>query len=517
MSDSIIIIGAGIAGLSAGCYGQMNGYRTQIFELHDIPGGLCTAWERKGYIFEGCIHYLFGSGQDQPFNHIWQELGAVQGRQMIHHDEFIRIKDNDGKTLIVYADPDRLEEHLLELSPADRDLIKDFTKGVRQFTSFDMSVLQEKPRDLFGPTDGLNLGRRMLPFIQPLMKWGNISAQDFANRFRDPFLRRAIPQMFAWPEIPVMAGLSLLAYMHTKNAGFPIGGSLPFAQTVEQRYIELGGKVHYKAQVEKILTENGRAVGVRLYDDSVHYADTVISAADGRGTVFDLLDEDFTDAKINKTYDGHLPIISQVQVSLGVSRDLSAEPHWVVYLLDEPVIIAGEERHELSVKHYCFDPSLAPTGKSVIEVMLPSQYGYWQRIYGRKLYDTEQLQVADQVIELLENIYPDLSQSIEVTDVATPLSYERYTGNWQGSTCGWLLTKETMRMMILGIKKTLPGLDRFYQVGQWVEPGGSLPLAAMSGRNAIQLICHRDGKPFVTSLPASQAPRTDFRLGSERK
>src|SRR3989304_2375133 len=52
-TQSIIIIGAGIAGLSAGCYGQMNGYKTRIFELHDKPGGLCTAWKRKGYTFDG--------------------------------------------------------------------------------------------------------------------------------------------------------------------------------------------------------------------------------------------------------------------------------------------------------------------------------------------------------------------------------------------------------------------------------------------------------------------------------
>ena len=68
-------------------------------------------------------------------------------------------------------------------------------------------------------------------------------------------------------------------------------------------------------------------------------------------------------------------------------------------------------------------------------------------------------------------------------------------------TCGWLLTTETMRMMLLGMDKTLPGLKNFYLAGQWVEPGGSLPLSAMSGRNAIQLICHADGCPFVTSTP----------------
>ena len=87
-NKSIIIIGAGVAGLAAGCYAQMNGFRSKIFELHDLPGGLCTAWERKGYVFDGCIHYLFGSGEGQPFNVMWRELGAVQDRDFVHHQEY---------------------------------------------------------------------------------------------------------------------------------------------------------------------------------------------------------------------------------------------------------------------------------------------------------------------------------------------------------------------------------------------------------------------------------------------
>ncbi len=448
MADTILIIGGGIAGLAAGCYAQMNGYRSQIFELHDIPGGLCTAWERQGYIFDGCIHYLFGSAQGEPFYRVWEELGALPERRIIHHEEFMRVAAPDGRVLIAYCDPDRLEAHLKELSPADAKLIGEFAAGVRAFASFDMAQMQAKPRSIMGPTEGLAMGKAMLPFVAPLMRWGMLSAQDFAARFKDPFLRRAIPQMFAWPEIPMMAGLSLLAYMHRRNAGFPAGGSLEFARAIERRYLELGGEIHYKSQVEKILVEpagNGRrgtdrAVGVRLYNDAEYRADVIISAADGRATLFELLDGRYLNSKIRRFYDGRLPIHSIVQVSLGINHDFSGEPHWVTYLLDEPLTIAGVERYEIGVKHYCFDPSLAPPGKSVVEVMLPSEYGYWQRIYGRKLYDTEQIQVANQVIELLEKVYPGIREQIEVVDVATPLSYERYTGNWQGSRCGWLLT-----------------------------------------------------------------------------
>jgi len=492
----IIIIGAGVAGLAAGCYARMNGYRCTIFELHDLPGGLCTAWERNGYIFDGCIHYLFGSGDGLPFNELWGDLGAVQGRTFIDHDEYQRVSDGE-RTLVAYTDPDRLEAHMLEISPADERLIRALADGVRNFTRFDLSAMYEKPRSLMGIADWLNLVRRMLPYTSSLAKWALLSCRDYGERFKDPFLRRAVPQMFSWDEAPIMMGMMLLAYMHTGNGGFPVGGSLEFARALEKRYLDLGGEIYYKGQVEKILVKDHRAVGVRLYNDEVHHADYVISAADGRSTIFDMLDGEYASRKIRRMYDGHLPTHQMVQVSLGVNRDLSQEPHWVTYLLDNPILIAGEKRGELGVKHYCFDPSLAPEGKSVVELIIRSQYHYWQRIYGRRLYDSEQTQVSDIVIEQLERWYPGITGDIEKVDEATPLSYERYTGNWLGATSGWLLAKETMPMMLLGVRKTLPGLGNFYMAGQWVEPGGTVTLAAASGRAAVQLICDADGRRFT--------------------
>lgn len=513
-STDIIIIGAGIAGLAAGCYAQMNGYRTELFESHHQPGGLCTAWERQGYRFDGCLQYLFGSGPGQPFYQLWQELGAVQGRSFVHHDELMRLTDPEGKTLIVYSDPDRLEAHLIELSPGDRRLIRSFCQGIRALVGFDLSLLQRSPKALMGPTDWFQLGVKALPFAAPMARWGWLTAQDLGQQFRDRFLRRVIPQMFGWHSIPVIVGMSLLASMHSKNAGFPVGGSLAFARAIEQRYQSLGGTIHYNAQVERILVEGDdhvlnrlsnhrrhRAIGVRLYTNEEYFAHRVVSACDGRSTIFDLLDGRYTSPCIQHQYGGYLPVHSQLQVSLGVNRDLSDQPHWVTYLLDQPVAIAGEQRHELSVKHYGFDPTLAPVKKSVVTVTMTTPYQYWQRIYGRSAYHMEETQESGILIDQLERIYPGIKADIETVDVATPLSYERYTGNWQGSSCGWLLTRRTMPLMISGLRKTLPGLQRFYRIGQWVEPGGSVPVVAMSGRNIIQQICHEDRKAFKATVP----------------
>jgi phytoene dehydrogenase-like protein len=268
--------------------------------------------------------------------------------------------------------------------------------------------------------------------------------------------------------------------------------------------LSLGGIVHYDAQVEKILTDKGRAIGVRLYNDQIHKADRIISAADGKGTIFDMLDGQFTNRRIRRMYSGRLPTHQMCQVSLGISRDLSDQHHWVTHLLDEPFLLAGEERMEIGIKHYCFDPSVSPEGKSVVELIVRTNYAYWQRIYGRRLYDSEQTQVSDIIISYLEKRYPGISKDIEFVDEATPLSYERYTGNWMGATTGWLLTKATTPMMILGVPKTLPGLMHFYMAGHWVEPGGTVTLAAASGKNVIQIICAEDQREFIATLPHSE-------------
>ena len=84
--------------------------------------------------------------------------------------------------------------------------------------------------------------------------------------------------------------------------------------------------------------------------------------------------------------------------------------------------------------------------------------------------------------------------------VATPVTWNRYTGNWRGSFEGWLPTPRTMS---LRMRKTLPGLYGFYMAGQWVQPGGGLPPAVMSARHVVQMICKEDSRRFKASVPSS--------------
>ncbi|MCJ7703016.1 MAG: FAD-dependent oxidoreductase, partial [Anaerolineales bacterium] len=360
---SITIIGAGIAGLAAGSYGQMNNYRTQIFEMHDLPGGVCTSWKRKGYTINGCIGWLVGSSpNDNNYYRIWEELGAVQGRKMINHEEFIRVVGKDGKPFVVYSDIDRLEQHMKEQAPQDVDVIDVFINAARICAQFNPQV--DKAPEVSGFLDAFKFLIQSRSFLKVVSKWKSISMQDFAKRFSSPFMRQVLPSVF--PD--VLALLMTLGWLHRKAAGYPIGGSLEFAVAIEQNYLDLGGKIHYHSAVAEILVENDQAVGVRLRDGSTHRSDIVISAADGHTTIFDMLGGRYIDAEIRGYYTD-LPLFPPlIHVALGVARSFEGLPHAVVYPLDPPMTIGGGEQKTLPIEIYNFDPTLAPPNKTTLRV-----------------------------------------------------------------------------------------------------------------------------------------------------
>ena len=134
MEKSIIIIGGGLTGLAAGCYGRMNGYKTSIFEMHKIAGGVCTGWKRKGYTIDGAMNWLVGTNSKNNFYKFWEELGAAQSWEIYNHDRYSIGEDKDGNVFTTYCDADRFEEYLLDLAPEDKEIIKEFTQGVRSFS-----------------------------------------------------------------------------------------------------------------------------------------------------------------------------------------------------------------------------------------------------------------------------------------------------------------------------------------------------------------------------------------------
>jgi phytoene dehydrogenase-like protein len=497
MGKKVIIAGAGIAGLSAGCYLQMSGFETEIFEMHSLPGGLCTSWKKKDYTMDGCIYWLVGSNPNDPFYSLWNELVDMKRITFVDSDEYIRVEDDHCKNIRVYSDIDKLETEFLLKAPEDREQILELTAAARRISRLKLPV--DKPQELFTPADMLKFMVNIGPQIGLLRKWSKISIAEYSRRFQNPLLARTIEAMFV-PEMSALFMLMTLGWFHNKSAGYPIGGSLKFAQLIENRYKELGGKIHYGTKVDEILTReigNQReACGIKLSNSCIHDADLVISAADGYDTVFRMLGAKYLDDPISKIYKNYTTFSSYIQVSIGVARKFDPQPVTYIPLESELIVDPLTSIDSLGFKIYHYDPTLAPEGKTVVTAMLPTRnHEYWINL--RKdnphQYKSEKHRLAKEVIKAIDLRLGNVEACIEVEDVSTPATVIRYTNNWKGSFEGWILTPD---IALKQMKKQLPGLRKFYMAGHWVEPGGGLPSALMSGRNVAQIICKQNDVVF---------------------
>jgi phytoene dehydrogenase-like protein len=257
--------------------------------------------------------------------------------------------------------------------------------------------------------------------------------------------------------------------------------------------------------VRKVLVKNDVAVGVELANGETVAADWVISAADGHSTIYDWLGGTYTDGQVDKTYRTLQPFPSYLQVSLGVAQLLATQGPFVTRLLDTPLSVdPNTELSRLSFRFFHYDPTFAPHGKTAVTCFLPTRnYYYWVDLKRQDpaKYELEKRRIADAAIAVLERSVPEVRKSIEVIDISTPATVIACTGNWKGSMEGWLMTPGTG---FKPLRNTLPGLQRFMMVGQWVMPGGGLPSGLLTARGAIRTVCRQDHIPFTVDEPAVQ-------------
>jgi phytoene dehydrogenase-like protein len=513
---SIIIIGAGLSGLSAGCYAQMNGFDCTILETHNIPGGACTSWNRGDYTFDWCILWLLGSGPGNDMNQIWQELGALNGKKIFDPDVMNHVKGTDGRMVKFYVDPDKLESHLKQISPVDGPRIEFFCRDLKKFTKLIPLYPFLKPMPLMGLFEKLKMQFGFLTNMKFILRTVNTPITDFAKGFKDPLLQEAFKyilfqQQLYFPLLPYYFNLGCATL---KTAGCPEGGSLGLSRSIETRFLDLGGKIQYRKKVSKILIKNNKATGVLLEDGSKLSADIVISACDLKNTIYKMLDGEYTDQLVDKLYNELIdkPTVifpGQVSVFLGVNRNMSAEPHTTTCLLTDQeaslLPAAMQKNIVIDIRSNRYTGQ-APEGKAVISAWYFSDYDYWCQIHeDKEAYRIEKAKVLAFVLNYLEKMYPGIKNQIEQKDVSSPTTLTRYTDVYKGSVLGWNPfgeAEDLVEKMAKKHKMKLPGLKNFYLSGQWTTTVGGTIRAVSTGRHVMQFVCKDSKKKFTASISA---------------
>ncbi len=451
-------------------------------------------WKRKDYLIDDGVHFLMSHRPGNFVYELYQELGITKDLTFPDLTTYMRFIDQkSGRILDATGDLSKLSSDLRSLFPEDRGFTNDFIRRIRE-------VQRSKIAYSIGLTDPPEL-QNML--YRAKMLWEMHSAfgffkgeyakpvKEYAASVQDPFLKGIISNLFM-DESPLWFVLMVLALAADRQLGLLADGCEGLVSALVSRYESLGGRIDYRKRVDEILVREGKAIGVRLEDGTELYADTVISAADGRNTIYGMLKGRFVDAKIDERYKSWKVSPSMVTVSFGVAMDLKEFPPFGFVFLKEPIICEGRESRIMSYRLLNYSKKFAPEGKCVVQAFCGGDFDYWKDLRkDRPRYDAEKKRIAAEMQSRMGNLFPGFGSKVEVVDVATPCTTYRYTGNWKGSMMGWMPTTE---QMMKPLSRTLPGLKGFYMVGQWAQPGGGVPTCLIQGRQIVQILCHEDGR-----------------------
>ena len=482
--EQVIVIGGGIAGLSAGIYALKSGFEVTIYEKNTIPGGECIGWNRKGYHIDNCIHWLTGTKKGTELYDVWKTVGALSDDTEYAKVDSFYTSTYNGKSVTLWNDLKRTEKELIEAAPEDEAEIRKFIRYVEY--SKQCLFPAKKPMEMWGIKDYIGMGKTMMDFPKVMKEYGKISLEEYSKRFHSPLMQKMICDYLP-KEYAAYSFLVSYATMADGNGGIPMGASLQMSLRMEKRFKDLGGKIYYNKGVDKIELEKKTATGVRLLDGTFVSADYVIPTVDSHLLFNRFLPKGYMPKEFRKAYDHakDYPVTSGFQIAFAVSEGYNRGE--TVFLDIDSMKVGARTFDRMYVKAYGYDPIFVKNGKQVIQTCISQtdeDYAYWKSL-SEEEYRAEKEKLIAEVVRQIEKKLPELKGDLEFLDCWTPLTYERYCNAYHGSYMSFVTTPTGKQIKSKG---KIKGIKNLYMAGQWTNSPGGLPVAVASGKFAVQRI-----------------------------
>jgi len=505
MEYDAIIIGSGLGGLSCAAYLARNGWKVLLLEKHSIPGGYATNFKRGDFIFDVSLHMMDGVGKGQNMYKFLDQCGVGEkiefsklryfGR-FIFPEHDIRLPSGDLDGLISV-----LEKNFPHEREGIRNLFKEMTKIYDDLSKF---LISKAPLWLQLPIFPIRYKA-----LYPVLK--KTGAQLFDKYLKDNRLKALMSANWGYYGLPpsklniVYSVLPNIDYWKM-GSYYPKGGSQAISNAFVDVIKQNNGEVVLSSEVTSIIIENGKATGVLTKKGEKYLGKNVISNACPAETFHNLLDEKNLSKKFVMKMDKAEPSLAFFGVYLGLDEGFSAglenkEDHEIfisnTYDLDEDYRWSLNCEVDKAIFFVTFysnvDSTLAKGNKFVIAFSQAQGYEYWRKFesdywIGKKDdYKKEKERMAKILIERLEKVIPGFSKHIEVTEVATPLTLKRYTGNQNGAIMGWANTADQCTPMNRMSQKT--PIKNLHLSSAWTFPGG--------GETAVIACGYRLGRQLV--------------------
>lgn len=479
----VIVVGAGLGGLSTAAFLATNGKRVLVLEQARVVGGCSQVFRRleDRYEFDVGAHHV---GECHPGGRVRTVLGALGIDDRV---EWCQL-DPDGFSTItlpglefrVPVGWDAYEERLVETFPAE-------AKGVRRC----LRVLRAAAREVQAPQRPGALGQVGHVASSPtLLRWGHRPLASLLEACGlSPEARAVVAGEcgeYAAPpsRAPVAVHAGLLDHYLTSGAWYPRGGGQIVPARLTQVVLAHGGEVRTGARVDRILVEGGRAVGVTLVDGEELHADAVVSNADPKRTYLGLVGREHLSPRLLRRAEKMVPALPLFTVHLALDVDLRDRlPSSRRWILPHPDLEAsyaaayagriGGPVPVLMTSGTVKDPSgtrTAPPGHSTLELVTvaPAQHSTWGLRAGgptagehyshEEAYLAAKERLLEAVVRTAETVIPDLRQRVVHQEAWTPVTHERFTLAWSGTAHGLEVARDQVGPFRPDVTTPIPGL-----------------------------------------------------------
>ncbi len=477
MKYDVIIVGAGMAGLTAGLKLAKSGKKVAVLEKHFIPGGYATNFSRKGkdgniYTFDCSLHSLSGMNDNCTVYNMLNNLDILDKITINKKENSTSILRN-GKFFPIPSDINEFESTLCKRYPHLADNIKSLFEFMKNFYE-NMKLLsvnhEEAPKYL--------------------LDLESISVEDFVKRYiDDENFMLDFGYLWGYDGLPP-SKLNAFYYIVTLSSyligghSYIGGGSGQLSKVMQECIQENDGKVYLLSEVIKVNTENDKVISVTTKKGDVFEADEFIFACDPNH-IFSLIDNPIISdyVKNMKTLEKSS---SMTQLFLGIdcsSKDLGIKYSNVYY-----------QKVDLETSHKCslegnledansnvafydqMDPNLNKHGASVHITAIDYSKNWPER--GTDEYKRRKEEITEILLNKLLKLFPQIKDHIQVMELGTPRTMARYTNNSDGAIYGWA---QNIKQGGLNRSSFKTPFKNAIMIGSWSFPGGGFEGAIFTG------------------------------------
>lgn len=481
----VIVIGAGLSGLTAASLLSKRGLSTLVLEAKNKPGGSCGIFKRDGVIYEQGVAMMNGFSENgmQPARFLFNVL--EEPIRVIEHQELMMIH-YESDEIIFYKDLDQFIDEMISLFPSEEKGIKKFYHDLGNLYS---NIIEQMPWNLTidtlsrGQLTGLFLKNpigslQFCRYMNKNMKW--LLEKYFTNPKLICFYQKLIYSFcYANPdEVPAAYGAFMLIHLHLGGSYYPAGSTLQLTGKLEKVIEEHNGEVKYHTPVINLCLKDYTVIGVRTASNQVIEAEHVIYS----GNVWSLYDN-----LLNLPDTAYEPTDTALILYALVKDDCIPDDALPIEKFMSDQQKPGES--DLTVYLTTLDDkTLCPDGDHILTVIGPTfkkwpvEHGEW---YGSKAYQIQKDREQERIISILRRRYHSIRDNIVHVELATPSTLEFYCEKYNGSLMG---PKYMIGQQFFRRQHTKTRINKLYCCGEGNIMGSSTSAVILSGISAANLL-----------------------------